>query len=102
MRCVGDASDESSGGDRDRAVWIKISAAVHPPCARQDQREPIRHIGVRRAHVAGIPFHQNEIGPGLVQASIEDRHLTAVRWGTAPGGPLDSIVKSYLSLRRIN
>ena len=88
--------------NRNRAVRVKVRAAVHPPCAGQNQRESIRRVGVWSAHVAGIPLHQNEINPGLVEAAVERRHFAAVRRGAAPRGPLESVGKSYLSLRWIN
>jgi hypothetical protein len=34
---------------------------------------------VRRAEIAGVPFHQGEIGAGLVEVAVKFRHLAAVR-----------------------
>src|SRR6476620_5196120 len=69
MRGPRDAPDESPRGNRNRAVRIEVGAAVHPPRAGKNEREAIRRVGMRGAHVAWAPLHQHEIGSGPVQAS---------------------------------
>src|ERR1700722_16537747 len=73
VRGAGDAVHEATRGYRNGIVRIEACAAIHPPCARQNQREPVGGIRMRSAHIAGIPSHQYEIGAGAVQAAIERR-----------------------------
>lgn len=75
----------------ERYCWIERRAAIHPPCARQNQREPVGGIRMRSTHIAGIPSHQHEIGARGVQAAIERRHLPAMWRPTAPIAPFDLI-----------
>src|SRR5262249_1030551 len=51
----------------------------------------------------GIPLHQHEIRPGLIQAAVERRHLAAVRRNRpcAPRIPFDGVRKGDHRLRRI-
>lgn len=57
VRGAGDAAHEAARGHRDGIVRIEVRPAIHAPCARQNQREPVGGIRMRSAHVAGIPSH---------------------------------------------
>jgi hypothetical protein len=97
MRDPRDAPDKSTRGNQNRIVRIKVGAAVNPPRSGEYEREAIGGVGVRSAHVPWVPLHQDKIRPGLVQATIERRHLAAVRWKAIyPAAPPDRVGKCNL------
>src|SRR5207245_2818550 len=51
---------------------------------------------------AGIPLHQDEVWPGLLQTAVKRRHLAAVRWESSPGDPLRGSGKSDRRLGRVD
>ncbi len=66
MRRSGDPANEAAGRHRDTSGGIEIGAAVAPPCARDDNAEPIGRVAVRRAHEAWPPAHQSIVEARLV------------------------------------
>src|SRR6266446_1722529 len=102
MRRVGDSSDKAPGRHGNGGVRVEIGAAVHPPCARQHNTQPIGRVAVRCAHKARVPFHQHDIFAGLVQPTEKRCHFGAVRRPGGPRCPSDLVGQSYLGFRGVD
>src|SRR5258706_11935741 len=57
MRGASNAADEAASRNGKSITRIEVRAAVHPPRAGQNQRQPIGGVCMGSAHKAGIPFH---------------------------------------------
>jgi hypothetical protein len=67
MWCARDPPDEAAGRHWNGVVGLEIDAAVHPPNPRQHQTQSIGCLAVLGAHVARIPFHQDDVRTRLIQ-----------------------------------
>src|SRR4029077_7599475 len=102
MRCAGNAPDKAAGRYGNRTIGVEIGAAVHPPCARQNQTQPVGCVAVRCAHIARVPLHQHGTLPRVIQTAEKRRHITTSRTPDGLHSPFDCIRQGYLGFGGID